>query len=468
MKKIIISSLCISVLSACVTQTYEADNETPIVLSEASNNEIAMTRISLGLSYLNKGDTSKAKLNLEKAKKTSPNLVQVHTAFAHYYDSVSEPELAVKSFEKALDLDPQNADTLNNYGVFLCKHAKYKESEEKFLQAIAVPSYLLVSQSYQNLALCQLEAKDYKKAEQYTEKAVLHSPTSVSALHQMMQVQYIKADYKKAATYLKRYEGAMSQYAPDALALAYKIYANQNNETAANKYAALLFQLYPASEQMKAYKENRLQHIPEDDWAEEYRILHAPKKRVVVLSPSKKTLTANTKKPEIPVKTAPPSVEKAATPVMVSTAAAVEPTAQLGANASMLAVSNAMAESKPQQPNAPAKKQPANYTKVPERSVTSTQPVALKRPEDLPEENIKENTDVISVGQVDLEKEKAVEEKKVAAAKTHVVEKGQGLFRISKMYNIRLSTLMKWNDITNADQIEVGDVLVVSQPEQSK
>ena len=73
-------------LSACVTENYENDKTQPIVQNQSSKNDMALTRISLGLGYLKMGNTTQAKLNLEKAKFHAPNLVQVHTAFAHYYD----------------------------------------------------------------------------------------------------------------------------------------------------------------------------------------------------------------------------------------------------------------------------------------------------------------------------------------------------------------------------------------------
>ncbi|KAJ1463633.1 hypothetical protein T484DRAFT_1758682, partial [Baffinella frigidus] len=175
----------LTVLSGCVTQSYENDSTTPVVESDSSNNEMAMTRISLGLGYLKMGNTTQAKLNLEKAKRFSPNLSQVYTAFAHYYDVVGESDLATNAYEKALSIDPKNPDTLNNYGVFLCRHEKYEASEKYTLKAIEIPTYLMVSQSYENLALCQLKANEFVKAEQYFIKSIQHSPNRASALLQM-------------------------------------------------------------------------------------------------------------------------------------------------------------------------------------------------------------------------------------------------------------------------------------------
>ena len=297
-KSFAFSLLTLVTLTGCVTQSYENDNATPVVQSESSNNEIAMTRISLGLGYLKMGNTTQAKLNLEKAKRFSPNLVQVHTAFAHYYDTVGEPELAVQSFEKALSIKADDADALNNYGVFLCKSNKVDQAEQQFLKAIAVPSYLLVAQSYENLALCQLKSDNFEKAEQYLEKAIQHSPTRASALMNMMRVQYAKSEYKTAQAYLKRYEKSTRRFTPEALAIATKIYQKQRNRKIAQNYGAMLVKMFPASYEAKQYLLNELAEIEIDVLASRYqaslpKASKKNKKRIVKLSP-KKTVDENT------------------------------------------------------------------------------------------------------------------------------------------------------------------------------
>lgn len=293
-KKLITSLIALFAISGCVTQTFENDKSTPVVENESTNNDIAMTRISLGLGYLKMGNTAQAKLNLEKAKRFSPKLVQVHTAFAHYFDTVGEPEKATLSFETALSLKPEDADTLNNYGVFLCKQGKLAEAEKHILKAIAQPSYILVSQSYENLALCQLKAKQFSKAENYFAKAILHSPSSASSLLQMMQLQYAKGDYQNARTYLSRYEKATRRFTPGALALAYKIFEQQKNVKMAKNYAAMLVKMFPHSYEAKMFLLNGLKEIEADLLAQQYQRFkdshQKSKKRVVVLSPSKSTV----------------------------------------------------------------------------------------------------------------------------------------------------------------------------------
>lgn len=290
--KFFLLTVSLSILSGCVTQNYQ-ESDKPVVESESSNNEIAMTRISLGLGYLKMGKNSQAKLNLEKAKRFAPNLVQVYIAFAHYYETVGEDERTIESYEKALSIKPDDADTLNNYGVYLCRKERLVEAEKQFLKAIAVPSYLLVSESYENLALCQLRAPNFEKAELYLKKAIDHSPSRASALYQMMRLQYAKSDYKTAKAYGSRYEKSTRRFNPEALALSIKIYQKLGNDKVARNYGTMLMKMHPNSWHARQYLLNELDTIDADELAEKYRLLSKntsednKEKRVVVLSPNK-------------------------------------------------------------------------------------------------------------------------------------------------------------------------------------
>jgi type IV pilus assembly protein PilF len=291
-------------LTACVTQEYKADNS-PVIVNPVKNDEIAMTRIQLGLGYLKMGNTTQAKLNLEKAKRIAPNLVQVYTAFAHYYDQVGEVDLTINSYEKALAIKSDDADTLNNYGVFLCSQNKIDAAEKQLLKAIAVPSYLLVSQSYENIALCELKVNNFAKAEKYLKKSIEHSPNNTSAIIQMAQLQYAKKDYLEAEKYLKRFEKVTRHFSPLPLALAYKVYRKQGKSSIAKNYAAMLVKMFPQSYQTKQYLKNGLAHTEADNLAEKYQQLivkqqpSKAKKRVFKLSPnhSKKLIVTSAKTP---------------------------------------------------------------------------------------------------------------------------------------------------------------------------
>ncbi len=431
--------LATGLLTGCVTQNYGNDKDTPIIESDSNNNEIAMTRISLGLGYLKMGNTQQAKLNLEKAKRFSPNLVQVYTAFAHYYETVDEPKLATTAYEKALSLNGQDADTLNNYGVFLCRQADYQAAEKQILKAIAIPSYILVAQSYENLALCQLKAKQFDKAQNYLEKAIAHSPNRASSLLQMIQLQYAKSDYTVAQTYLRRYEKSTRRFSANALALAFKVYEKQGNRRTAKNYGNMLVKMFPNSFEAKQYILNELYQIEADKLAKEYQksirgVQDANKKRVVVLSPKapKKTNTASLSKSGLK-------------PLMANS---VMPTAkqETELKKSVLAEKSAA-------------KTEVNLAVKEDSRVTSASDAKTAAKVDVKDENeqLIDKSAAIPVKE---------ERKQVAMVSlpVHIIEKGDSLFSISKQYNIVMKSIARWNKLRRPYTLKIGDVLYLADP----
>ncbi len=428
----IIALLTTSTLTACVTQNYGNDKATPLIENESSKNEIAMTRISLGLGYLKMGNTQQAKLNLEKAKRFAPNLVQVYTAFAHYYDTVGEPDLATQAYEQALSLDGQDADTLNNYGVFLCRHEKYAAAEKQMLKAIAIPSYILVAQSYENLALCQLKAQQFEKAEIYLEKAIAHSPNRASSLLQMMRLQYAKSEYKSAQTYLHRFEKSTRRFNPDALALAFKIFEKQGNKRISKNYANMLVKMFPHSFESKQYILNELSVIDADKLAEEYRALqrgehtNSNKKRVVVLSPK---TSVNEEKTGLSRDGLKPIMANSVMPTKVEEA-----------------------ELKAKSFNANETSEVKTTVKQNEANAKDSGLVQVEKALETPEAKIDEPVE---------------DDKPMVSLPIHVVKKGDSLFAISKQYNIVMKSLQRWNKLRRPYILKIGDVLYLADPKSA-
>ena len=448
MKKLLpffIALLSTSTLTACVTQNYGNDKDTPLIENESSNNEIAMTRISLGLGYLKMGNTQQAKLNLEKAKRFSPNLVQVHTAFAHYYDTVGEPDLATQAYEHALSINSQDADTLNNYGVFLCRNEKYAAAEKQMLKAISIPSYILVAQSYENLAFCQLKAEQFDKAQTYLEKAIAHSPNRASSLLQMMRLQYAKSNYKLAQTYLYRYEKSTRRFSADALALAFKIFQKQGNKRISSNYANMLVKMFPNSFEAKQYILNELYQIDADKLAEVYRATlmegssEKSKKRIVVLSPKNDSTVTDSSLSRYGLK-----------PIMANS---VMPTTQQEAK------TKAEKESNTEQSSNSVQSESVNNKKT-----------EAKTEEKLANKTLKSQTNE-QVNTQDIAPVIEVKDEKVRTAMVslpiHIVSKGDSLFAISKQYNIVMKSLERWNKLRRPYLLKIGDVIYLADPKSA-
>ena len=549
-------------LSGCVTQSFE-DNE-PVVKTQANRDEMAATRISLGLGYLKMGDMSQAKLNLEKAKRFSPNLVQVHTAFAHYYETVGENDLAITSFEEALTIKSDSADTLNNYGVFLCRQNQVDAAETQFLKAIAVPSYLLVAQSYENLASCYLQNDNFEKAEMYLNKTIAHNPNRTSPLLQMVRLKYAMGNYKEARVYLQKFERNTQRFSADSLALSYKVYRKLGQRRTANNYGNMLVKMYPQSWEGKQFLLNGLEFIEADNLANKYQLSQkqktpqlasTSKKRVVKLSPKSKrnnkyiesmpseVTSAKTDNSDISNKLtkadsiANSDAEKNTQMILLSDTAikapgkeaqsaapkgsvtstssgaipsieaptAVNKTPSLAAAAITVSsvVNNRDSENtKSEVQNEPllsndinestdssvklSKEQPEIFLTTDEPSKeavssvaatkpTSTQPIPAERDAPLPEalpsiEEVIISNDTLNREVIAITRPKSLEQKDNTSDDVmfHKVSVGENLYNISVKYNTKISTLRKWNNISEKNTIRINQKLYVVDPDTVK
>ena len=451
-------------LSGCVTQHYEND-ETPVVENQANRDDMAATRVSLGLGYLKMGNMPQAKQNLEKAKNFAPDMVQVYTAFAHYYETVGEHALTIESYEKALSIKSDDADTLNNYGVYLCRQDKIEAAEKQLLKAIAVPSYILVSKSYENLASCFLQKDDFAKTEMYLNKAILHSPSSSSILFQMVQLQYAMGDYQEAKKFEQRFSKVTRRFTSQSLALSYKVHYKLGQRKTAKNYGSMLVKMYPQSWEAQQYLLNELELIEADNLAKRYKLSQVTnsdgksKKRIVKLSPKKSS--AKVTEPKVTTQ-APKKVqaEKEADKTHLAAPAATTELIVISAEKKVITKSP-VKESKVEQHSSVKNMPEIDEPKVikDENSTVITTPENVKVI-DAPLETVA--TEASKKAKEESEPSKKVQHENILDF--HVVEAGDTLYSISVRYNIKLKALRQWNNIDKNKKLHIKDVIFLEDP----
>ncbi|MGF1759955.1 type IV pilus biogenesis/stability protein PilW [Photobacterium sagamiensis] len=240
--------LC-SLLVGCVT-VKETSNKKEFNRIDASE-----ARIALGLRYLETGQWQRARENLEQALKYAPKYYRAQNAMAYYFQKVDENEAAEDMYKKALQYSPKNGDTLNNYGVFLCSEQRYDEAISAFLKAIEQPDYYLTSASYENAALCSLDNGDTQQALRYFEKALSHDPYRPKSMLQLAQMKIEFQNYKDARAMLFKFNKRYG-YKPDSLWLLIQLENQAGRLTQADKYADLLKEQFPDSQQYQKYLAN--------------------------------------------------------------------------------------------------------------------------------------------------------------------------------------------------------------------
>ncbi|MCT6698536.1 type IV pilus biogenesis/stability protein PilW [Rheinheimera sp. 4Y26] len=502
-------------LSGCVSESTIVGNDRP-GQPRTDMKEAARTRMSLGLNYLQRGDNTQAKYNLEKAKQLAPDLAEIDNALAYYYQQVGELKQAEDAYRSALRKDSNNADTYNNFGAFLCQHQKYQQAEELLLAAIKRPGYIRVADSYENLALCELEQKNYIQYHQYLKQSLQHNSNRSSALYNMAVMEYAMGNLAEAKKWQSRLH-QLGQVSPEATLLRY-IVAYYSGDVAEQQIAEkFLLSVYPGSteaamllasdfsqskpEQMrKAYKSSLMQ---DDAAAATVTSNDKPKMKIVKRKSAAAAKTASVPAvaaalpdAQLPAETpdteaftstdsaiaaqnseavsAEPAAETIAqapeqniNPTVTETVAGteqVEADSSLSSNPAQSTSTEAeelaaLAAPEPMPAETLTTQQPA-VVSAEANTITSAEPdAAIMAQEQQPEQQAAQPVAEVEVAQSEPQQQTTSDNAAEMAAQTHKVAAGETLYSIASRYRLSVSELQAMNNLSNAALIKTGQVL---------
>ncbi len=446
-------------LAACVTETTVVGSDRQI-RPKTDQKEAARTRIALGINYLQRGDNAQAKFNLEKAKSLAPELAEVHNAMAYYYQQVAEFEAAENSYKTAIELEPNNADSYNNYGAFLCQRGKYDQAEQLLLQAISRPGYIRAADSYENIALCRLEQKDFIQAKTYLDLSIKHNASRPSALFNLASVNYAMADLPAAQVLLDRMQSA-SQISPRSVLLGYLIAQEQQDYSRMQTAEQLLLTTYPQSQETLLFSQGKLAQS-------EFSLLRQDYKQQLLQQPAEQA-KAGVVQPKIKITRKKPPAVVATEQAQLSAATAAEPLPEARILSENLAVTEgAVAENQPEvtqtEPDTEARRHEVRQDEtlygIAERySVTISDIISWN--------SLRDNQPIVR-GQILWIGQQAPGqiEPQIEVPERYQIQYGDTLFRISMRYRVKLTSLLQWNNLTEQSPIRAGQLIYLKDPAQ--
>ncbi|QIM69132.1 type IV pilus biogenesis/stability protein PilW [Basfia succiniciproducens] len=172
-----------ALFSLFISLLLSACSSSPQVNAEnLAKQQAAKARIELGLAYLHQQNINQAKQNFDKALEHAPQYYLTHSALAYFHQQLGNVKQARIHYQKAIDLDNNQGDVHNNYGTFLCSQGQFEQAYDEFEQALQSPNYYRQTDSYENLALCALSAKNNERFQRYLAKLEKLDPKRAAKL----------------------------------------------------------------------------------------------------------------------------------------------------------------------------------------------------------------------------------------------------------------------------------------------
>lgn len=158
MKKLIFTSLLL--LSACSSQqTQDPGYGGGSQYDESRERESARVHTELGAGYYSQGQLAVALEEYGVATRMDSSYGPAFNGLGLVYSALRDDAKAEANFQKSLQLEPQNSDSRNNYGTFLCSRNRIDESIVQFMEAVKNPLYTTPAQAYMNAGVCSLRKR---------------------------------------------------------------------------------------------------------------------------------------------------------------------------------------------------------------------------------------------------------------------------------------------------------------------
>lgn len=221
-------------------------------LSPEKKQDAAQYNAQLAAQYLQRGELDQAREKLLKALDQDEKNALAHVTYAKLQSRVSRPAKADVHFKRALELEPDEAEHRNSYGIYLCEVEKFDDAKKQFRAAADNPYYRTPEYALDNAGLCMLDANRLADAESYLREALRVNPQFANAYLHMADLMHRSQRLSVADAYFQRYNAYGSETA-ESLWLGLKISRDAGQLAAAENYASRLLNQFPASREAGEY-----------------------------------------------------------------------------------------------------------------------------------------------------------------------------------------------------------------------
>jgi len=267
-------AVCLLLLSGCVTRPdggrvpsspantvnrgFSTDTrDRPTASDETEAARRASLRLELAAAYFGRGQMTTALDEIKKSIAANPNVAAAFSLRGLIYGNLGDHQLAEESFRRAMQIDPKDADVMQNFGWYLCQRERYAEADALFTRALAVPQYQDTSRTLMTQGVCQARAGKTDDAERALSRAYALDPGNPAIAVNLSEVLYRKGDMERARFYIRRVNAESSLVSAQTLWLAARIEHKIGNVQGAAGFGEQLRNRFPQSPEAMAWAEGR-------------------------------------------------------------------------------------------------------------------------------------------------------------------------------------------------------------------
>ena len=210
----------------------------------------AQVHVALASEYYQRGIYPIALEETRLALKDDPSLVTSYNMQGLIYMELRDDVQARAAFEQALRIAPNDGDSMNNYGFFLCLRGEGDRGMEYLRRVQGNTLYNAPEKPLLNAGLCERIRGRFPEAIDYFGRAVAYNPNLLVALYNLADIHYQRGAMQDAQNYYQRYSKLADPTAA-ALALGVRIARGMGDRASEESLTQQMRRRYPDAPQTR-------------------------------------------------------------------------------------------------------------------------------------------------------------------------------------------------------------------------
>ena len=254
-----LAALCVlTALGGCATSSgggYSGDGSTELMTAadDSEARQRARTRLELAATYLQDNKPMIALEEQKKAVRTDPSFSDAYALGGVIYMHMGETQLAYANFERAISLNPRDANSMHNLGWLHCQEGHYPQAAAMFERALGVRMYAEKAKTMMAKGVCEARAGDRTTAEATLLQAYELDQGNPIIGYNLANLIYLRGDAQGARQYIRRVNNGQWANA-ETLWLGIKVERALGNQRAVSELAEQLRRHHSSSRELQSYE----------------------------------------------------------------------------------------------------------------------------------------------------------------------------------------------------------------------